>query len=355
MGGGAIEHVFQPREVDAAGARLAHHELHRGGHHEQLGDAGLLEEVQHLGRIELARDDALGAVIEAYDAPAGTADVKHRHHHQRDIVGGPFVPIGLVGVAAGLDQIEEIRVRQHRAFRLARGARRIELDRDVLPADLDIGVIGALRVAPGRKIPAFWRAAFRRDDCADARQSVQDVADEGDELGADEQHRRLAVLDDESHFGGGEAPVHGRHHHIGLDRAEQQLEIEVAVLAQIGDAFMRLDAQCFQAVADAVGLDIKFRERSRAPLEFEGDRVAAGFRAVAHHLGKRPSVLLHRTCRFPRDPFVFVARILASSRGKDNTEVSSPPLQYVARRTPRPPCAPDAVLQCGLASAILQP
>jgi hypothetical protein len=33
---------------------------------------------------------------------------------------------------------------------------------------------------------------------------------------------------------------------------------------------------------------------------------------------------------FPRDPFVFVARILAPSRGKDTTEVSSPPLQYVA-------------------------
>ena len=95
---------FSREKSTCARARLPHHELHRGRHHEQFGDAGLLEEIQHLGRIELARDHALGAVIEAHHAPAGAADVEDRHRHQRDIVVGPFVPVGLLGLAAGLHQ-----------------------------------------------------------------------------------------------------------------------------------------------------------------------------------------------------------------------------------------------------------
>ena len=104
------------------------------GHHEQFCNPGLLEEIQHLGRIEFARDHALGAVIEAHHAPAGAADMEDRHRHQRDVVGRPFVPFRLLGLVAGLHQIEEIGMRQHRALGLAGGARGIELDRDVLRA-----------------------------------------------------------------------------------------------------------------------------------------------------------------------------------------------------------------------------
>ena len=92
------------------------------------------------------------------------------------------------------------------------------------------------------------------------RQLRLDVADLGDEFGPDEQHRRLAIVDDEGDLGAGEAPVHRRHHHIGLHRAHQQLEIEVAVLAEIGDALARLDAERDQRVGDAVGLDVEFGE-----------------------------------------------------------------------------------------------
>ena len=95
---GAVEHVFQPREIHLPRAGLPHHELHRGRHHEQLCDSGLLEEIQHLGRIELARDHAPGAVIEPHHAPAGAADMEDRHRHQRDVVGRPLVPFGLLGL-----------------------------------------------------------------------------------------------------------------------------------------------------------------------------------------------------------------------------------------------------------------
>ena len=142
---GAVEHVFQPGEIDLPRARLPHHELHRGGHHEQFCNPGLLEEIQNLGRIELARDHALGAVIEPHHAPAGAADMEDRHRHQRDVVGRPFVPFRLLGLVAGLHQIEEVGMRQHRALGLARGARGIELDRDVLRADRHLRIVAARR------------------------------------------------------------------------------------------------------------------------------------------------------------------------------------------------------------------
>ena len=118
------------------------------------------------------------------------------------------------------------------------------------------------------------------------RQLRLDVADLRDEFGADEQHRRLAVADDEGDLGPGEAPVHRRHHHIGLHRAHQQFEIDVAVLAEIGDALARLDAERDQRVRNAVGLDVEFGEAGLASLEFIGQRVAAAFGAVAHHVGE---------------------------------------------------------------------
>ena len=282
---GAIQHVFQLREIDLAGAGLPHHELHRGRHHEQLGDAGFFEEIQHLCRIEFARDHALGAVIEAEHAPAGAADVKHRHRHQRDIVIGPFVPVRPLG-AAGSYQRKKIRMRQHRAFRLSGGARGVELDRDVLVVDRHLRIVAALRVAPGGKIEPVRRAAFGRHEGAHARQLRLDAAHLVDEFRTYEQHRRLAVLDDERDLGSGQPPVHRRHHHIGLHRAEQEFEIDVAVLAEIGDALMRLDAERLEPVGDAVGMNVEARKRGAAAFEFEGGGIAAKLALRAYHVGE---------------------------------------------------------------------
>jgi hypothetical protein len=96
---------------------------------------------------------------------------------------------------------------------------------------------------------------------AHARRLAQDIADQREELRPDEQHRRLAILDDESDLPAGQPPVHRRHHHTGLDGAEQQLEIGVAVLAEIGDAFARLDAERLQGVGDTIGVAVEHRIR----------------------------------------------------------------------------------------------
>ncbi|MGY4297342.1 hypothetical protein ACVWXN_005437 [Bradyrhizobium sp. i1.4.4] len=256
------------------------------GNHEQLCDARLLEEIQNLGWIELARDHAAGAVIESHHAPAGAADVENRHRHQRHVVGGPPIPFRLVLGIAGLHEVEEVRMRQHRAFRLACRARRVELDRDVLRVDRHLRVVAALRIAPGCKILPFRRAAFGGDDSAHAGQLVLDLADLGDELWPHKQNRRLAIGDNEGDLGPGEAPVHRRHHHAGLHRAHQQLEIEITVLAEIGDAVAASDAHRDQCVGDLVGLDVELGKAGDAALELVGGGIAAAGRALAHHVGE---------------------------------------------------------------------
>ena len=177
-------------------------------------------------------------------------------------------------------------MRQHRAFRLACRARGVKLDRDVLRADRHIRRIAALRVAPGRKILPFRSAAFGGDYRPYVGKSRHDAANQCDELGPDEQHWGLAVVDDEGDFRRGEAPVHRRHHHARLDRSQQQFEIDVAVLAEIGDALVGLDAERDQRIGDAVGVDVELGEACRSSLEFIGNRVSARFCAVPHHLGK---------------------------------------------------------------------
>ena len=128
------------------------------------------------------------------------------------------------------------------------------------------------------------------------RQLRLDVADLCDEFGTDEQHRRLAVGDDEGDLGPGEAPIDRRHHHPGLHRAHQQLEIDVAVLAEIGDPLARLDAERDQRVGNAVGVDVEFGESWSGAL-----RIHRPARSQASWRGRAPcrqgsSVAAKRTC-----------------------------------------------------------
>lgn len=54
--------------IDLAGARLTHDELQGCRHHEELVDALVLDQIEHLKRIELASDDRLYALIENANA-----------------------------------------------------------------------------------------------------------------------------------------------------------------------------------------------------------------------------------------------------------------------------------------------
>jgi hypothetical protein len=51
-----------------------------------------------------------------------------------------------------------------------------------------------------------------------------------------------------------------------LHRAEQELEIDIAVLAEMADAPARFHAERCQTVGDAVGLDVEFGEVRLASL-----------------------------------------------------------------------------------------
>ncbi len=123
-----------------------------------------------------------------------------------------------------------------------------------------------------------------------------DPADLLEELGSDEQRGRSAIPNDEGDLRSGQPPVHRRHHHIGFHRTKQQFEIDVAVLAEIGDALARLDAERFQAVGDAIGLDIQLSKTGLAALEFEYNGIAAALRPRAQHVGE--------VCRFLQDGHV---------------------------------------------------
>src|SRR6266566_8835175 len=77
-----------------------------------------------------------------------------------------------------------------------------------------------------------------------------------------------------------------RHHHIGLHGTHQQLEIDVAVLAETGDALSRFDAKRVQGIGNAIGLGIEFGEARLAFFEFVNNRVTERLRACADHVGK---------------------------------------------------------------------
>jgi hypothetical protein len=67
----------------------------------------------------------------------------------------------------------------------------------------------------------------------------------------------------------------------------KQLEIDVAVLAEIGDALARLDAERDQRVGNAVGLDVELGEAGLASLEFIDQRVAAVFPGASRTISAR--------------------------------------------------------------------
>ena len=212
-------------------------------------------------------------------------------------------------------------MRQHRALRLAGGAGGIELDRDVPRGDVDPGIVGALRMAPRGIVLPFRRAAFGGDDGSNAGQLRPDIADLRDEFRSDKQHRRLAVLDDEGDLGAGQPPVHRRHHHIGLHRAEQQFEIDIAVLAEIGDAFARPDAEGFQPVGDPIGVGIELDKTGLPAFELEGRGIAAAFRLGADHVGQICRFICNGHVSPWKVRFVIVGIVLATPTWRNDSSM----------------------------------
>jgi hypothetical protein len=133
---------------------------------------------------------------------------------------------------------------------------------------IGFGIGVGLGVAPGLE-GAVLAGALRLhgDHLRPPGQLGGDALDVGDHLGADEDDLGVAVGDDIGHLRRGQPPADRRGHHPGLGRAEPQLEIEVAVLADIGDPVAGLQARRDQGVGDLAGLAVEFGEGGVAALE----------------------------------------------------------------------------------------
>ena len=98
-------------------------------------------------------------------------------------------------------------------------------------------------------------------------------------------------------------------------------KINVAVLAEIGDALARLDAEGLKRVGDAVGLDIEFSKTGWRPSKSKAmalPRFFARARTISARFAGSPEVET-----FLPNAYLFVARSLVSSRAKDNTPMLS--------------------------------
>ena len=133
------------------GFRMLHHHPNRRRHQEHLRDAARFDQLERRARIELGHDDVHRAGSQSPHAVADAADVETRHRNEADVAIGPVVPFHVVVRRQPL-QVEEAAVLQLHAFRMARRAARVHLDRDVVGRNDDARIGGALLVAPLRKV-----------------------------------------------------------------------------------------------------------------------------------------------------------------------------------------------------------
>ena len=133
---------------------------------------------------------------------------------------------------------KKLRVREHHALGPAGRARRVQLERDV---------VGAWPARPGRRhrggaIQSSYDSCRDRvadhDDLRDRRQVAGDRVEHRHEVGPDDEHLGLRVVDDVLDLGRREAPVH-----VDADRVQQRgavedLEVLDAVLVEERDAVL---------------------------------------------------------------------------------------------------------------------
>ena len=111
----------QPRQVGARPARLARDQLELRRHQHRQRDAVVDERVDGLRRIEpRVQHDRRAAMQRGQRLDVEPADVEQRQRGQHDIVADEIVHVGAI------DRVVEQRVlRQHHAFGLTRGTRRV--------------------------------------------------------------------------------------------------------------------------------------------------------------------------------------------------------------------------------------
>ena len=311
----AVGDVLHVGEVGRLGLGRAHDELQRRGHQEGVGDAAVDEQVQRLQRVELPRDDRLGAVgvAEAPHADAADMGEGHAHQHDRVVVHGVVVH-ARVGHQRALAQ--QVVMAQHHALGQARGAGGEQHQADVVGLAEVALELGRLAVAPVEVGGEFLGSALGRDDGQLLRELVADLLDRRQELGADGEHVGDEALQDLGDLGRRQAPVQRAEEAAGLGRADEELEGHVGVLAPVGDV---LRAQRLQPVRDLVGVAVELGEGGDPALELVDHHVGAalgvGAGERAHRLQRGgidhsvvSSLSGRAAFRRPRRPIVLSAR-----------------------------------------------
>ncbi len=279
-GRGAIEEVVHRGEVAGVDPRIVEHHLDRGGHQHGLGDPEVADRADHRAVLELAQHHVERAGIDPDRAPAGAADVKHRHGDQARIAGLPPVPghvrtegLRVVG-GVGVEGVERA-VAELDALGPAGGAAGVELDRDVVGRDLG-GLVGViLAPAPGLEGLPLRRPRLHGDDLAQGGNLGAHPLRQRRAVAVDEQKLGLGVVGDVDHLRFGQAPVHRREDRAHPGGAEQQLEEPVGVLAQVGDPRTGLQPLGQQAVGHLGGVGVELRVGRRHSLEEERRLLAA--------------------------------------------------------------------------------
>ncbi len=182
-----------------------------------------------------------------------------------------------------------------RPFGQAGGAAGVELDGGVGRPGRPVGIDRRLAIAPvSERLPGAVAAA-EGDDLGDGLELVADLLDHGKILFADEQDLGLGVVDDVQHFRWREPPVDRDHHRIGLGRAEQQLEEDVAALVEMGHPGLRPDAFGDQRVGHPARGAVERGVGGGAASMDDGGNVGAKRRMVTHDVGQSRNLDAHRT------------------------------------------------------------
>ena len=120
------------RQIVAVEIRLQQAEIIHRRHHHGVGDALARRELQIFRGLELRHDDQrAGATNHGHDVGDHAGDMPERHRGDRAIRRGQ-----LQARHEHHRRMDDVAMREHRALRLARGARRVEDHRGVFFADL---------------------------------------------------------------------------------------------------------------------------------------------------------------------------------------------------------------------------
>ena len=253
------------------------------------------DQVQRLGRVIFRQHDRAAAGEHHRQPGAGAADMEAGHGEQGDLAGDRLLPVHQILFAdSGAARREDRAVGHDRALGVAGRARCIELQGVVILGAGDHRIDRIKAIAPGRvarELPFRFLAA---QDQLDMLQVIANLAGQFVETGSDKEQPRLAVVQDIGDLGRRQPPVDRHHHRAELGRADQDFEIEMAVLAHIGDPValphtlrrQRLRRPVAAGIERGIGHLVVFEgedHRVRLLLRLETDHVANGNNIVFGH------------------------------------------------------------------------